>query len=104
MTRHSVIHIQKRRLPQRIPRKPGLNRPMPLKNPTQPPRLALEILDHDEPVPLHDSLSNRSYTITPPAAFLPPLAHEIPSRIFQALIGVGMLEFGIGLYRIVRDL
>lgn len=95
----------KRRLPQRISRKPGLNRPMPLKTPTQPPRLAREILDRDEPPPLNDSLATRSYEITPPpAAFLPPLVHELKARIFQALIGVGILELGIGLYLIVRGL
>jgi hypothetical protein len=95
----------KRCLPQRISRKPGMNRPMPLKNPTQPPRLAREILDHDEPPPLNDSLSKRNYEIpAPQMTVLPPLLHEFKARILQALIGVALVELGIGLYLIVRGL
>jgi hypothetical protein len=35
---------------------------------------------------------------------LPPLLHEFKARILQALIGVALVELGIGLYLIVRGL
>lgn len=46
-------------------------------------------------------MPNRSVSYQPGLHRPMPLVHEIKSRIFQALIGVGLLELGMGLYRLL---